>query len=227
MRTFDIRAVLLAALVALPCRPLMAWPSVPLPAGSTGETVSRHLTYNGIDMRASQFTTGLPLDDVIAFYARHWPGQHVVDKLGAKTVVGHAEDGHYVTIELQANAGATTGTIGVVKLPGSARVPVMGQDLYRPAGTQVLSDIEHHDGPGENRTVVMRNRLSPYVNLQHFVQRLGPQGWRHNASGTCKPGSAECVAAFEHADGRAMVITMVRQQDNATSMVVNSRKETK
>lgn len=226
MRPFDKRAAWLALLAAFPGESLMAWPSVPLPAGSTGETVSSHLNYNGIDMRASRFTTALPLQAVIAFYAKQWPGQHVVDKLGAKTVVGHAEGQHYVTIELQSGAGATTGTvgtIGVVKLPGHPRVPTTGQGIYRPAGTDVISDIEHRDGSAPDRTVVMRNRLSPYVNLQHYIQRLGPAGWRHDASGACKPASAECVAAFEHGDGREMVITMVRQRDNATSLVVNSQ----
>src|SRR5690606_5042909 len=60
--------VLLAGLaVAGPGR-AVDWPDVPVPEGATGETVSSHMIYNGMSMRASRFTVDLPVEEVKAFY---------------------------------------------------------------------------------------------------------------------------------------------------------------
>jgi hypothetical protein len=199
---------------------VVAWPSVPLPDNSKGEVVSQHMKYNGLDMRSTRFVTLQSLEDVLAFYSKQWPGQHVVDKMESKTVVGHAEGSHYITVELEAGGSGTEGTIGIVKMPEQGETPKLGEGFYRPAGTEVVSDISYLDTPAKTRTLVLQNELSPYVNQQHYVQRLRASGWRSVESANCKPSSGECVTRFEKPSGGKMVMTMSRDESMVTSTVV-------
>lgn len=197
------------------------WPTVALPEGSQGETVSEHMNYNGLKMRASHFQTSQQPVEVIAFYAKEWKGKYVVDKLGSKTIVGHAEGNHYITVELEGVGGGTKATLGIVELPKDRTKPNLGEGFYRPAGTTVVSDIRYLDTPEQARTLVLENELSPYVNQQHYFQRLRTQGWRSVSNGNCKPSSTECVARFEKAGGGKMVMTMTRESGMTTATVVN------
>lgn len=216
------RAGWIAALaVALVSGAAGAWPKVPLPEGSTGEAVSEHMSFNGMDMRASTFRTPLKLDDVVAFYARAWGKQHNVTKHEQSTIVGHPEGNYFVTVELTSSGGGTKGTIGIIKAPDKGESPELGKGLYRPAGTEVLSDIVHNDTPSRSRTVVMRNRLSPYINQQHYSRRMGGDGWRETVSGRCMPASPECVVRYERGSGDRMAMTLSREAGRDTAIVVN------
>lgn len=199
-----------------------AWPNVPLPEGSRGEMVSEDLSYNGLPMRASRFTTPKKVDEVVAFYAKAWgEDDHVVTEMGHKTVVGHLESGHYITVELEPRGGGTSGTVGIMKIPRDDNLPELGKGFYRPAGTEVVSDIVHRDTPGKTRTLVMKNRLSPYANLQLYSNRLGGDGWRGQVAGSCLPTSTQCVVSYERGGGGRMMMTLAREQTQGTVIMVN------
>lgn len=218
-RTTWVWAVL-PALLAL-CASAHAWPTVPLPADSRGEAVSRHMKYNGLDMRASRFSTPATVEEVVAFYAAKWPGRHVVDELDGKTIVGHADGAHYVTVELAPSGGGTEGTVGIIRLPRDGQVPELGKGFYVPAGTEVLSDIVHLDMPRQTRTLVLSNGLSPYVNQLHYSRHLRGEGWKASRGSACRPSERECVASFEHPSGGRMMLTMTRGDGIETGTVVN------
>lgn len=199
-----------------------AWPTVPLPPGSQGETVSESMDYNGLEMRASRFTAPGRPDDVVGFYARQWgEGGHVVTPFGERTIVGHATPGYYITVELAPEGTATAGTIGIVRAPRDMTRPDLGKGFYRPAGTEVLSDVVHNDTPGKTRTIILRNRLSPYANLQLYGGRLGQDGWKGTAMGKCLPGSSECLVHYERGGGGRLVLALSRDASQQTSIVVN------
>ncbi|QDH71595.1 hypothetical protein [Marilutibacter alkalisoli] len=197
-----------------------AWPSVPLPDNSRGEMVSEHIKFNGLNMQASRFATSQSPEDVAAFYATQWPGQHVVDKVESKTVIGRAAGKYYITVELEASGGGTEGTVGIIELPKDGQVPSMGEGFYRPAGTDVVSDISYLDTPNKSRTLVLHNQMSPYVNQQHYLQRMRAEGWSVVESAGCRPSSSQCVVRFERARGRRMAIAITRDEGMVTSTVV-------
>ncbi|MBB1088709.1 hypothetical protein H4F99_09425 [Lysobacter sp. SG-8] len=197
-----------------------AWPNVRLPAGSTGEMVSEHMKYNGLDMQSSRFVSRQGVDDIVAFYAEQWPGQHVVDKVESKTIIGHAEGDHFVTVELEDVGGGTRGTVGIMKMPADGQVPTLGEGFYRPAGTEVVSDIVYLDTPGKTRTLVLQNELSPYVNQQRYLQRMRAEGWSVVESAGCRPSSTQCVARFERSQGGKMALAITRDERMVTSTVV-------
>lgn len=220
MRTAGLPLIALCA--ALAPGTALAWPTVPLPEGSKGEMVSEQMNYNGLEMRASKFTTRLAIDDVVAFYAKTWgEGDHVVTPLGNGKVVGHAERGYFVSVELKPSGAGTTGTIGIVRDPGKGKPPALGRDFYRPAGTEVVSDITHDDTPQKTRTIALRNRLSPYANLQLYDSRLQGDGWRGTITGKCLPASTDCVVSYQRADGGRMAMTLSRDEKKHTTVVVN------
>lgn len=202
-----------------------AWPAVPLPPDSQGEMVSESMNYNGIEMRASTFTTTGTLESVVDFYRERWgEGRHVVTPFGDKTIVGHATPGYYITVELSAQGGGTAGVVGIVRAPKDMTRPEPGKGFYRPAGTEVLSDVVHNDTPGNTRTLVLRNRLSPYANLQLYGGRLGQDGWRSVPMGKCLPASTECLIHYERAGGGRLVLALTRDGGQETSIVVNMER---
>ncbi len=206
------------------CVPAAAWPEVPLPEDSQGELVSRHMSHNGIEMRASRFTTLRDLDQVKGFYRGKWGEQLVENELAGKTIIGRAEDGYFVTVELDDRRGLVEGTIGVMKLEaesGRERTFEPGADFDKPADTSVFNDIRYFDVPGQARTLGMENGLSPYVNRQFYVHRLRMRGWRLSGVDDCSAHANACFARFEKANGDRISMAMTRRADARTQIVVN------
>ena len=219
MRALHAAVIALAAIVS-PATAAAAWPEVPLPADSSAEWVSRHMVYNGLDMRARRFRSGSTPEQAIAFYREAWGERMVQDQVGRKTVLGHLADGHYVTVEIEPAGGATRGTVGIMRIPdGPLREPP-GHGFARPAGSEVVNDIRYLDTPSPVRTLVLTNRHSPYVNQQFYRQRLAAQGWTPRP-GACAAASSACVADFEKPGGARMRMSIRRDGDARTVVVAN------
>lgn len=210
-------------LLSLPAGPACAadWPDVPLPADSQSEWVSKHMLYNGLPMRARRFFSAASQEETKAFYRKLWQGKLVEDKLGAKTILGHLDGEHYVTVELQQEGAATQGTIGIMALPKEPPREPAGHGFARPAGSQVVNDIRYLDTPNETRTLVLTNQLSPYVNQQFYVQRLRAQGWEISDTGQCRSFSNTCTARFEKKGGARMALAIDRNARGGTVVVAN------
>lgn len=208
----------------LACAPASAWPEVPLPEDSQGELVSRHMSHNGIEMRASRFTTMQDLDAVKRFYRGTWGEQIVENALDGKTIIGRAEDSYFVTVELDDRRGLVEGTIGIMKLEpesGRERTDAPGAGFDTPANTDVLNDIRYFDVPGQARTLGMENGLSPYVNRQFYVHRLRMRGWSLSGVDSCNAHASSCFARFEKANGDRITMAMTRGGNAKTQIVVN------
>ncbi len=201
--------------------PACAWPKVPLPPGTTGQAVTKHMIYNGVPMRASEISVPMSLDDVVAFYQEQWAGNVVADRMNGKTIVGHLDGKHYVTVELKGAGTRTEGTIGIMELPREQVQRELGKGIDKPANTEVVSDIRYLDAKGA-RTVVMKNQLSPYVNMRYFVQRLPARGWKLDRDPRqCLASSGECVLNFTGSSDARLSLALTRDQPPDTAIVVN------
>lgn len=197
------------------------WPEVPLPADSSAEWVSRHMVYNGLDMRARRFHSPATPEDTVAFYRDAWRGRMVRDEVGGRTVLGHLADGHYVTVELVPSGAATQGTIGILRIPERPPATAAGHGFAKPAGSEVINDIRYLDAARETRTLMLQNRLSPYANQQFYRQRLAAQGWQSTSARACGAASTACSAEFEKKDGARMRMTVRRGDDGLSTVVAN------
>lgn len=199
------------ALLALAATPLPAadWPQVPVPDGADGETVSSHMIYNGLHMRASRFTAPMPLDKVKAFYRGHWGNGMADTPHRGKTLLGHAtpDAKHYITVELAGAGNTTHAQIGVMVLPKRAPSPAsIGAGFARMPGTTVAEDIVYLDTPARVRTLSLVNRYSPLQNSNFYHRNLLSQGYRGEPlGGACKAASHSCSSRYANGDKRVTV----------------------
>lgn len=209
----------LLGLAAVPAH-AVDWPDVPVPDQATGEVVSDHMIYNGIDMRASRFTVQAPLGQVERFYRKEWGNDVVATPLSGKTVLGHLEDRrYYVTVELAEDGNRTRGQIGVMQLPKSDLPPdAVGKDFGRLPNTQVSEDIVYMDTPRHVRTLSMLNGYSPLQNQQYYVRHFSEQGYvQDGPSSPCTGTSPNCVSRFTRQDER---VTVTASRGQAGTVVV-------
>jgi len=184
----------------------VAFPSVPVPEGATGEVVTRHMVYNGVDMRASRFTAPQALADVKAFYGAEWRGQMVESELGGKTILGRRDGKYYITVELTPSGGITRGQIGVTRLPDREVRQERGAGFPVLSGTVVVEDIVYMDTPEKARTLNMRNTYTPQQNDQYYDRMLRGRGYvRETSARRCVAGANECVSYFSKGDSRIVV----------------------
>lgn len=199
------------------------WPDVPVPDGAIGETVSSHMVYNGMSMRASRFTVDRPVDEVKAFYRKRWAGKLVDTPLGPqRSVLGHLQDArYYVTVELSPLGKSTSGQIGVLQLPyEDLPADAVGKGFERLPRTAVAEDIVHMDTERRVRTLSMANGFSPYQNAQFYTRRLAAQGYRKEpGSDACMAMSAICHVRYTR-DGDRVTVTAMREGDGTQIVAV-------
>lgn len=194
-------------MVAWPAATLGAsFPSVPVPEGASGEMVTRHMVYNGVDMRASRFTAPQPISNVKAFYGAEWGSAMVESKLDGKTILGHRSGKHYITVELTPSGGLTRGQVGITRIPDATVATSRGEGFPALSGTLVIEDIVYMDTPQKARTLNMRNRYSPQQNDRYYDRMLRVQGYVREASAAgCTANSRKCVSYFSKGDSRVVV----------------------
>lgn len=208
----------LALLVAVPLAAAADWPQVAEPEDAQSEWVSKHMIYNGIPMRASRFTSSQSVQQVLDFYNRQWPGQTVVHVVGPKTVVGHSERTHFVTIEIEARGSGSQAQVGIVELGKDKPRQPPGADFLKPGGTQVVNDIQYLDNPG--RTLAMENTLSPFQSESFYRSRLPAEGWQLEGNATpCSMIANSCVARYSK--GKQEMTMTFSRHEQGTSIVVN------
>lgn len=214
-------AFLAALLAVVPPVAAIDWPDVPVPAGATGETVSSHMVYNGMSMRASRFTVNSPVEEVKAFYRKHWDGKVVDSPLGPyKSVLGHLHrNRYYITVELAAAGASTQGQIGVMLLPDKdLPADAVGKGFERLPRTSVAEDVVHMDTGRRVRTLGMVNDYSPFQNEQFYTRRLTAQGYAKDAGAdACMPMSAACHSRYTRNDDR---ITVTSMRESAGTYIV-------
>lgn len=195
------------------------WPSVPLPDGSEGESVSRHMLYNGLHMRASKIRHDtLAPEQMIAFYRTAWRGLMVENRVAGKIILGHLDGDHYITVEVTHSGRGSAATIGVMQATQDSTPREHGKWLPRPANSEVLNDIQYLDTPGKTRSLTLRNRLTPAQNYDFYRRTLQAQGWAAPGPG-CSVMVSSCSVQFN--DGaRRLAITLDRDRDG-TLIVAN------
>lgn len=215
-----LQLLMLLALLAAGAVHAQNWPDVPLPDDARGEWVSRHMVYNGVNMRASRFTSPLSVAEVEAFYRQHWRGRMARDVVGGRTILGHARGDFFITVELQSRGTGTQGQIGISEALGNRRRITPGTGFQRMAGTRVMEDIIHRDTPRETRTLHMVNRHSPQQNQQFYQRVLSERGFTRTAdSQSCARAQATCIAYYRKGSER-IVINASRNAGDTSVMVI-------
>lgn len=193
------------------------WPDVPVPEGSSGQWVTRHMINNGLHMRVSRHRMQADPQALVGFYRRQWPSEVVVNEVGSKTIVGHAQGDHFITIEISRDGAGSEAQIGIMKMPKEKPRQPLGAGFLKPAGAQVLNDIQYLDNPG--RTLSLQTALSPQQSEAFYRSRLPGQGWKLERSQPCGSAATSCIASYTKADQQMQLV--FNRGSGGTSIVAN------
>lgn len=193
------------------------WPDVPVPKGSSGEWVTKHMINNGLHMRVSRHRMEADPQALVAFYERQWPGKVVVNEVGSKTVVGHPEGDYFVTIEIGRDGAGSEAQIGIMRMAKEKPRQPPGAGFLKPSGAKVINDIQYLDNPG--RTLSLRTGLSPHQSEAFYRGRLPAQGWKPDRGQTCVRDATRCMASYSKAE-QQMLLTF-NGDSGGTSIVAN------
>lgn len=199
-----------------------ATPDVALPPQTQSAQVAKRIVYNGLDMHANVFESGLSQQQVVDFYRRKWGKKTSINDVGSSKVVGHLDGDFFITVQVTSDGEGSKGTIGVVRLPPEATPrPELGKGLPQPFGTKVVNDISYPDDRTPARTVLMVDGLSPNQNADWFRSRLIAKGWTDAGANDCRRGAGYCVLQFERGKTKMMFVAQRTETADRSQILMN------
>jgi len=158
---------------AMGCRPFET------PDGAKLLYVASDMSVNGVPMAIKEMRTKDSPEAVLAFYRRQWGGKRpgfFENPMAEWNVIATFEGPCYYTVQVKPQGSGTYALLGVTTRPNVApRTP--GAGFPMPAGSTVLNDLTHRDGPKNARTVLLSNAAAPDQNVLFYRQSFESQGW--------------------------------------------------
>ena len=200
------------------------WPRIAMPPGVSAFAVGEQFTANGLPMRVQGFVAKDQSVQALASWFRRSLGQPLVEnKLGSKLILGRAEEGYYLSVQLEAlevdGGAASKGLLLVSDLATlnrnrDADASSAQRWLGRwPSGTRLLSRMTSQDQGRASLHVVLSNGHSESLNRDALIAIMKEDGLALvRESGT--PTSMALPAALRNA--RALFFTGQRKQGIAT-----------
>ncbi|RDI98530.1 hypothetical protein DVT68_08340 [Dyella solisilvae] len=195
-----------------------AWPEVPPPPEAEVAAVASNMVFNGVSMRATTFKSSRSSEEIVAFYARLWGKQAVTGDMAGWRVVGHPQDGYYLTVQVRAEGQGSTGHIGVMRIT-DRDPPKPGSDFPTLPGTRVPNDIRYPDDRPPVRTLLLINSRTPYENASFYERTLAAQQWQKVSHDACRPGASQCTDRYVRGT-QNMDLSMASGENAQTRIVV-------
>ncbi len=149
--------------------------------------VANNMDYNGLPMRAFQFSSSADEAEVVAFYEREWGEEMTNILFGDWRILSHKEGDYLMTVQIEQNTMAKThGTLGITPMfklvdAGSRHVQKLqagiGKDFPMPPRSEVINDIRADDGGINSRTIMFANSQSVLQNIKFYLRKMQAQGW--------------------------------------------------
>ncbi|MFT5590733.1 MAG: hypothetical protein ACI9ZF_002927 [Bradyrhizobium sp.] len=160
------------------------WPSPALPAGLETFPIADQLTVNDLPMRLKGFISpSRPAELLDAF--RRSLGQPLVEStVAGKQVLGRAEGGFYVTVQIEASGAGSKGIVAVTDLATMVRDHAQGQGANTrwldrlPAGSILSSQMTSHENGRQARHMVILNRHDETVNRDALMRLMTADGFQ-------------------------------------------------
>lgn len=208
-----------------------AWPSLDLPADAQAWTVGERFSAQGVPLRVRGFLSARPLAEVARDMRLRLGEPVVLSRVGEQTILGRAQAGFYLTVQLAPVAGGTRALVAVADLQTAHRQRAATQAhtqrwLRRlPAGSQILSHSSARDGARLSTQLVYRNGASAALNAQAIEQLLAQDGLvlqrSVDAAGVVPAAPGERVLLFQGRGQEASAV-IVRLPDGQSSVVLST-----
>ncbi|WP_265285044.1 hypothetical protein [Verminephrobacter aporrectodeae] len=223
--------LLLLALGAPAARAQAPWPEVALPAQAQSYGVGQQLGINGLPMRLTGFATEAAPEQTAAWFRRTLGQPLVETRLGRKQILGRAEGGYYLTVQIEpgSDGRGSRGMVAVTQLPSApqpqTRETVAHWRRLLPAGTQVTSHLQTQDNGRFATHLVALNRHGEQLNAQRLGAALREQGYVLERSITTDTiaGLSEQAAGLTllfRGPGKEAMATITRGAQGQTSIVL-------
>ncbi len=193
-----------AVLLGVPARAERVWPGIDLPAHAQNWSLGDALEVGGVPMRIRGFLSDRPRDEV-ARSLRQGLGRPMVEsRVGDKLILGRADGGFYLTVQLESVAGGTRAWVAVSDLESATRHRERAQShaqawLQRlPADSRILSQTASRDGQRLSSQLVYSNGAGAALNGRALTALMQEDGLllQHEAAADAAPHVAP--------DGRVM-----------------------
>lgn len=215
------------------------WPHIAMPPGVTAFAVGEQITFNGLPMRVQGFVAKDQSVNSLALWFKRSLGQPLVEnKRDNKLVLGRAEDGYYLSIQLEPlppdGHGGSKGLLAVSDLTALGRhrdadATSAQRWLERwPSGTQLLTRMAAQDNGKTSLHVAMRNGHSTSLNRDALIAVMKEDGLvLVQESGTATAANApaalhDAKAFFFKGQGKEGVATIARDDQGQTNLVLNT-----
>lgn len=207
------------------------WPVIELPPRADTFDVGDQFTANGLPMRVKGFRANdMQLAQAVEWFKRSLGQPLVENKLGSKVILGRAQGGYYVTVQIEnMREGGFEGVKGMVAVSDvaafNASKSQQAMDVSRwldrwPSGTQEMNRMVSQDFQKNSVYVSLRNGHSAELNRQALIDVLLQDGLalERETVGMVRDGMS---LYFKGLQKEAMATVTKTKQGN-TEIVINT-----
>ena len=160
------------------------WPSPALPAGLDTFPIADQLTVNDLPMRLKGFISPRRPAELLEAFRRSLGQPLVESTTSGKQILGRAEGGFYVTVQIEAAGSGSKGVVAVTDFAAMARDHAQGQDTtarwldHLPAGSILSSQMTSQENGRQARHMVIFNRHTESVNRDALLRLMTADGFQ-------------------------------------------------
>lgn len=217
------------------------WPVIALPPRVSSFEVGEQFTSNGMPMRVQGFLSqDMHLTQAVEWFRRSMGQPLVESKNGQQLVLGRAQGGFYLTVQLQAlhqdGRAGLKGLVAVSDVAGfHAHQARHLSDVRRwldrwPTGTQEITRMTSHDVNKTTLHVALRNGHSEELNREALIDLLRQDGYvlerevsatglKHNTGSSLSGGGK---AFYFKGSAKEAMATIVKTEQGKTDVVLNT-----
>ena len=226
---------LLSTLVSTTVKAEPQWPKPAIPDDVHLFSIGNQLTIDGLPIQLRGFISSSPAADLIAAWRRKLGSPLAENTVGKYRVLGKAEQGFYITVQIQAADNGSRGTISIADLAAFSlsrdeRQRSTAHLLDRlPPGSSITTQMSSTEGNSSIRHIVVVNAHSEELNRDALMSLMREDGYvlekdiapdaaaRRNLSSQI----AAAHTLFFKAPEREAVAMIVRNGDK-TAVVLNT-----
>lgn len=217
------------------------WPTIPLPANVSAFEIGEQFSANGMPMQVQGFVSKDMGVTQLANWFRLSLGQPLVEsKLGNKLVLGRAQGGYYLSVQLEPagpeGRGGSKGLLVVSDIVGMnqnrERDSITTQNWLRrwPAGTQILHRLASQDDGKASLHLTLRNGHSESLNRDALVNVMKQEGFSLEREAFVMGKVADQLpnhlrsgkTYFFKGAGKEGMATIARDDQGRTAIVLNT-----
>jgi len=220
------------------------WPFVAAPEKAYVYTLGQQITVNGLPMRLTGFESKATVDQTTQWFKDKLGKPLVESQSGRKRILGRAQEGFYITIQLEAGPEGvdrqplTRGLIAISHLaqafkeidPSRMQKTKWMQAL--PEGSRVVGITQSDDEYKTSVHIVATNTRSPLENAQFIADSMAHMGYQLEAS-SLPPKTASQHGADKapgetllfRAQGKEAIAVIARDPRGQTSIVINTQTQ--